>query len=186
MILTGSEIIRRYNTGEIHISPFNESFINPNSIDVSLYPEIIEVRYDGDYIDLRDLSSLKKRSIVHDLRKAPLVIKPGILYLGCTNEEVGSRNYVPMYDGRSSTARIGLASHITAGFGDLGFERQWTLEIVTVYPIRIPSVEEEPIFRIGQVYFERPEGSKEMQYTSAFGAQYSKQSGPTFAERIFK
>ena len=34
-----------------------------------------------------------------------------------------------MLEGRSSIGRLGLFIHITAGFGDVGFEGFWTLEI---------------------------------------------------------
>jgi len=37
---------------------------------------------------------------------------------------------VPVIDGRSSLARLGLAVHITAGQGDYGFDGQFTLELV--------------------------------------------------------
>ncbi len=56
-----------------------------------------------------------------------------------------------MYEGRSTCARIGLASHITAGFGDYGFAGSFTLEIVNHahYPIQL-----RPGMRIGQVAFD--------------------------------
>ena len=47
-----------------------------------------------------------------------------------------------MLEGRSSTGRLGLFIHVTAGFGDVGFAGYWTLEIFCVQPIRIyPNVE---------------------------------------------
>ncbi|MFR1945037.1 MAG: dCTP deaminase domain-containing protein [Faecalimonas umbilicata] len=42
-----------------------------------------------------------------------------------------------MLEGRSSTGRLGLFIHVTAGFGDVGFAGYWTLEIFCVQPIRI-------------------------------------------------
>jgi dCTP deaminase len=45
-------------------------------------------------------------------------------------------------------ARLGIESHISAGFGDIGFVGNWTLEITVVHPIKI-----YPGMRIGQVYF---------------------------------
>jgi dCTP deaminase len=42
-----------------------------------------------------------------------------------------------MLEGRSSIGRLGLFVHITAGFGDVGFNGFWTLEIFCVQPIRV-------------------------------------------------
>ena len=42
-----------------------------------------------------------------------------------------------MLEGRSSIGRLGLFIHVTAGFGDVGFNGYWTLEMFCVQPIRI-------------------------------------------------
>jgi dCTP deaminase len=42
-----------------------------------------------------------------------------------------------MLEGRSSVGRLGLYIHVTAGFGDVGFEGFWTLELQCVQPIKI-------------------------------------------------
>ena len=53
-----------------------------------------------------------------------------------------------MLEGRSSTGRLGLFIHVTAGFGDIGFAGYWTLEIFCVQPVCIyPNVE------ICQIYY---------------------------------
>lgn len=49
------------------------------------------------------------------------------------NEFVEEKMYfVPMYEGRSTCGRLGLAMHITAGFGDYGFDMNFTMEIQNV------------------------------------------------------
>ena len=53
-----------------------------------------------------------------------------------------------MLEGRSSIGRLGLFVHITAGFGDVGFEGFWTLEIFCVQPIKI-----YPEIEICQIYY---------------------------------
>ena len=71
-----------------------------------------------------------------------LVLEPGRLYLGRTNEFTRTDKYIPMLEGRSSTGRLGLFVHVTAGFGDVGFAGCWTLEIFCVQPVVIyPDVE---------------------------------------------
>ena len=66
-----------------------------------------------------------------------LLLEPQKLYLGRTIERTATDKYVPMLEGRSSVGRLGLFIHITAGFGDIGFDGFWTLEIFCVQPIKI-------------------------------------------------
>lgn len=40
---------------------------------------------------------------------------------------------IPMLEGRSSIARLGLFVHITPGFGYVGFKGYWTLEIFSIH-----------------------------------------------------
>ena len=42
-----------------------------------------------------------------------------------------------MLNGRSSVGRKGLTIHVTAGFGDIGFDGKWTLEMTVVHPLKI-------------------------------------------------
>jgi dCTP deaminase len=68
-------------------------------------------------------------------------------------ERTATHNLVPMLEGRSSVGRLGLFVHVTAGFGDVGFEGYWTLEMFAVQPIRIyPGVE------IAQIFYHTIEG----------------------------
>jgi len=96
---------------------------------------------------LLDLKKDNKIETIYEI-KDNVILLPGLFYLGSTNEICGSEKFVPMYEGRSSTARLGLQSHISAGFGDIGFINKWTLEIQVLMPLKI-----YPNFRIGQVYF---------------------------------
>ena len=89
----------------------------------------------------------------YTIPEAGLVLTPDVLYLMQTNEECGSEVYQPCYDGRSSMARLGIQSHISAGFGDVGFISKWTLEVTVIHPVKI-----YPDIRIGQVYFNTVEG----------------------------
>jgi len=42
---------------------------------------------------------------------------------------------VPVIDGKSSIGRLFIAMHITAGYGDTGFNGQYTLEVTAVHPV---------------------------------------------------
>jgi dCTP deaminase len=63
------------------------------------------------------------------------ILKPGIGYLMHTAERVWSDRYVPVIDGKSSIGRLFIAMHITAGYGDTGFNGQYTLEVTAVHPV---------------------------------------------------
>lgn len=92
-----------------------------------------------------------------------LLLKPGELYLGSTNEEAGSDIYVPMLEGRSSLGRLGVYIHVTAGVGDVGFKKRWTLELTVVKPVII-----YPNIRVGQVMFHTAKGNTNTLYTGKY------------------
>ena len=131
MILTGQEILRRF-TKDILITPFDPKKLNPNSYNLTLFPEL--KIYTNQIIDPKNITI---ETI--EIPKHGLVLQPNILYLGSTNEYTETYNLVPKIDGRSSIGRLGISVHVTAGFGDIGFKGKWTLEIfviqhVIIYP----------------------------------------------------
>jgi len=72
-----------------------------------------------------------------DIPPGGLVLVPGKLYLGSTVEHTETYNLAPFIEGRSSVGRLGMTTHITAGFGDCFFKGSWTLEITVVEPLRV-------------------------------------------------
>jgi len=133
MILSGKEIKKQVKEGSIAIDPFTDEQINPNSYNLRLHPDLLV--YDNDILDMRQKNSASPLVIPED----GLLLEPHKLYLGRTVERTSTDKYVPMLEGRSSVGRLGLFIHITAGFGDIGFDGFWTLEIFCVQPIRIYS-----------------------------------------------
>ena len=131
MILSGKEIKKQVNKGSITIDPFSDDQINPNSYNLRLHPDLLV--YDNDVLDMREKNSASPLAIPEN----GLLLEPHKLYLGRTVERTSTDKYVPMLEGRSSVGRLGLFIHITAGFGDIGFDGFWTLEIFCVQPIRI-------------------------------------------------
>jgi dCTP deaminase len=130
MILSGNEIRRRIGQ-EILIDPFQESMLNPNSYNLTLHPEVLV--YEEVVLDMRQPNRVRRLTIP----ETGLVLQPNQLYLGRTVERTETHNLVPMIEGRSSIGRLGLFVHVTAGFGDVGFNGFWTLEMFAVQPIRI-------------------------------------------------
>jgi deoxycytidine triphosphate deaminase len=56
-------------------------------------------------------------------------------YLGVTEEYTETHAHVPFLEGKSSTGRLGIDIHATAGKGDVGFCGNWTLEISVKQPV---------------------------------------------------
>tara|TARA_B100000683_G_scaffold112715_1_gene110908 strand:+ start:1015 stop:1545 length:531 start_codon:yes stop_codon:yes gene_type:complete len=133
MILSGKEIKKQVKEGSIAIDPFTDDQINPNSYNLRLHQDLLT--YDNDILDMREKNSASPLVIPSE----GLLLEPHKLYLGRTVERTSTDKYVPMLEGRSSVGRLGLFIHITAGFGDIGFDGFWTLEIFCVQPIRIYS-----------------------------------------------
>ena len=157
MILSGLKIAEEVKAGRIFISDFDEKRLNPNSYNLRLADEIML------YKD-RQLDMAKQNEyITMKIPESGLLLLPGILYLGRTMERTRTEGYVPMLEGRSSVGRLGLTIHVTAGFGDVGFDGFWTLELHVVQPLRIyPGVE------ICQIYYHTMDGD----YVPYTGGKY--------------
>ena len=130
MILSGNEIRRRLGDNII-IDPFNAANVNPNSYNLTLHHELMT--YEEVVLDMRKANRVRRFEIPPE----GVVLSPNQLYLGRTVERTETHDLVPMIEGRSSVARLGLFVHVTAGFGDVGFNGFWTLEIFAVHPVRI-------------------------------------------------
>lgn len=166
--LTGLRIHNEVEAGHIIIDPFNEDHLGPNSYDLTLGPELRI--YKGELLDVRKETPTEVFEI--DAQDG-FILLPGTLYLGHTVEVAGSKSYVPCIEGRSSMARLGILVHLTAGFGDVGFISQWTLEIVVIRPVKIYRDT-----RVCQIYFDTLEGTidrlYEGKYNNSVGAVASR------------
>jgi len=150
MILSGKEILKHIGK-EIIIEPFDESRLNPNSYNLSLANELLV--YEQYELDMK-MPNETRRILIPE---GGLLLEPNKLYLGRTNEFTNTNRYVPMLEGRSSTGRLGLFIHVTAGFGDVGFAGYWTLEIFCIQPVRI-----YPNVQICQIYYHDIVGEYEL------------------------
>ncbi len=71
----------------------------------------------------------------HKMDNRGFVLMPGVGYLMHTAEKICSNRYVPILDGKSSIGRLFCFVHVTAGYGDPGFDGQYTLEVVVMQPL---------------------------------------------------
>jgi len=147
MILTGSEIIKEVRKKRIHISPFIPKHINPNSYNFRLGNKL--KIYTKKTLDPAKKNPYKEVKIP----KRGYVLKPNQLYLGFTMEEMGSDHFVPIMQARSSIGRLGLYIYLNSGLGDLGFKKQWTLELHSIHNLRV-----YPEMILGQMLFWKPKG----------------------------
>lgn len=175
MILSGKGIAEARARGEIDVIPWKESRVNPNSYNVRLGANIVEYRRlcaDGTPSPEMDLRAPSHPGRTLTIPEAGMVLYPGVLYLGHTMERTRSGYpWVPLLEGRSSVGRRGLSVHVSAGFGDVGFDGEWTLELTAVLPVRVYAGAE-----IAQVYFVRVEGP--VGDGDLYRGRYQGQSGP--------
>lgn len=165
-ILTGTKILKEIEHGNIVIDPFNPKCVNPNSVNLTLSPNMYVAK--SNYLSVATGASSEYEKIC--IPEHGAFLEPNELYIAATNERTWTDKYVPQLDGRSSIARLGIFVHTTAGFGDIGFDGVWTLEISVIKPVFIlPNIE------ICQIYFNTVKGSNEIKYKGKYqGARSAK------------
>lgn len=175
-ILTGRAIAQEVEAGGIEIDPFDDRQLNPASYDVRLGDKVCvytSVVFPTPY-DLGDTrcnvltgmhftpsqaqgysldSKERQPTLEYRIGEEGWVLRPNILYLMHTAERIHTTKFVPVLDGKSSIGRLGVQIHVTAGYGDPGFDGQYTLEVVCVHPVRLYAG-----MRIGQMRFHQTIG----------------------------
>lgn len=170
-MLTGSKILEEVENGGIQITPFDKSQLNPNSYNVRL-GGTLKV-YTEEVLDFEK----DNPSNVIEIPKEGFILQPGELYIGNIVERVATDKYISAVDGRSSVGRLGILIHATAGFGDIGFDGNYTLEIFCIKPVKI-----YPNMLIGQIYFSEPYGDVDFLYRG----RYQGQTEPTVSRSSLK
>lgn len=157
MILTGSEIKARVASGSLVIEDFDEARLGPNSYNLRLAPELMV--YDEIVLDP------KRKNRARQLTLPPEGVKlmPGRVYLAMTKEYTETHGLVPLLTGRSSLGRLGLGVHVTAGFGDIGYCGNWTLELTVQQPTMV-----YPGMEICQIYYLLPLGEADREYSGKY------------------
>jgi dCTP deaminase len=150
MILTKQGILNAMSVGVIEIDPFDPEHLNPASYDLRLGGKVLQYVIHNETPE----ESLERHNL--GLGKTPfldaklepevrssfidrkgILLKPGEGYLMHTVERVKTQAFVPVLDGKSSIGRLFVSVHQTAGYGDPGFDGQYTLEVTTLYPVRL-------------------------------------------------
>ena len=174
--------IRSYVYQDELISPFNKQHLQPASYDVTLdqYLVTFESTDDGSYIDGSTREYVDVRTRSHKIKEKEFLLQPGDFILGSTIEKVQiPDNIAARFEGKSSLGRIGLSTHVTAGFIDPGFRGNITLEIHNVNRVPIKLCYG---MRIGQLCFFKLGSVSERSYGSLeLGSHYQDQTGVTEA-----
>ena len=178
MLLSDRDLRAEVASGRVVVEPYDESMIQPSSIDVRLdrwfrvfenhrYPHI------DPSIEQPDLTRL-----VEAEGDEPFILHPGEFVLGSTYEIVTlPDDLAGRLEGKSSLGRLGLLTHSTAGFIDPGFSGHVTLELSNVATLPITLY---PGMKIGQLCLLRLSSPAEFPYGSErYGSRYQGQRGPT-------
>ena len=178
MVLSDVTIARHIGEGRIGIDPYDDSLLQPSSVDVRV-DRYFRVFHNARYafIDVKQpQEELTEQVTIDDDR--PFILHPGEFVLGSTLERVTlPDDLVARLEGKSSLGRLGLLIHSTAGFIDPGWDGHVTLELSNVanLPITIYFG-----MKIGQISFMQLSEPTSTPYGSAsLGSKYQGQRGPT-------
>lgn len=175
MILSDSRIIEEMKKGSIKIEPFDAESVGSNSYDVHLGKFLAE--YDAEILDAKQHNTIRH----YDIPEEGIVLQPDTLYLGVTEEYTETHAHVPFLEGKSSTGRLGIDIHATAGKGDVGFCGHWTLEISVKKPVRVYAG-----MPIGQLIYFPVEGEVINAYDKKKNAKYSQQHSKPVESMMWK
>jgi dCTP deaminase len=178
VVLSDRTIRRLLEEGRIGIDPYDETLIQPSSVDVRV-DRFFRVFHNARYpfIDVKEPQD-DLTELVEIADDQPFILHPGEFVLGSTLERIQlPDDLVARLEGKSSLGRLGLLIHSTAGFVDPGWDGHVTLELSNVANLPITIYYG---MKIGQLSFvqlsepaDRPYGSDEL------GSKYQGQQGPT-------
>ena len=164
MILSDKRILEEIEKGTIVITPYHRNQLGSNSYDVHLGKSLATY-------EEKELDAKKHNKIIHfEIGDEGILLMPDTFYLGVTEEYTETHAHVPFLEGKSSTGRLGIDIHATAGKGDVGFCGHWTLEISVKQPVRVYKG-----MPIGQLIYFPVEGEIEIPYNKKKNAKYSGQ-----------
>ena len=152
--LIDREIINEIVNKNIAISPFNEAYVGPASVDLSLGCSIRKFCNSNKKIICDDIDYKKITSVIS--LNDGYILDPGQLILGITNEKITlPENICGWINSRSRYARIGLMSHTTSPFVMPGVSNKQVLEIFNAgpFPIKLKTGD-----KICHIVFQRCEG----------------------------
>lgn len=175
MILSDTSILEEIEKKTIVIEPYDRSCLGSNSYDVHLGKWL--AKYKNDVLDAKKHNPIEYFEIPDD----GYLLLPQIFYLGVTLEYTETHAHVPFLEGKSSTGRLGIDIHATAGKGDVGFCGNWTLEISVKQPVKVYHG-----MPIGQLIYFPVVGEIQEKYNKKANAKYSGQPNKPIESMMWK
>lgn len=175
MILSDSRILEEMALGTIKIEPYLRDCLGSNSYDVHLGKWL--ATYDDAELDAKKHNKIS----YFEIPEEGFLLLPHSFYLGVTEEYTETHAHVPFLEGKSSTGRLGIDIHATAGKGDVGFCGNWTLEISCKQPVRVYAG-----MPIGQLIYFPVDGEIEVKYNQKKNAKYSGQPNKPIESMMWK
>lgn len=175
MILSDTRILEEMEKGTIKIVPYNREDLGSNSYDVHLGDKL--ATYRNHILDAKEHNLID----VFEIPEEGFVLYPHIFYLGVTAEYTETHAHVPFLEGKSSTGRLGIDIHATAGKGDVGFCGNWTLEISVKQPVKVYKG-----MPIGQLIYFPVDGEIEVKYNQKKNAKYGNQPNMPVESMMWK
>lgn len=166
MLLSDRDILHHLERGDLTIDPFDPEKLGSNSYDLHL-ADTLKI-YPEEVLDAKQRPEVETLTVPEEGR----VLEPDRVYLGSTVEWTRTRHFVPVLEGKSSMARLGLSVVSDGGFGDIGFEGCWTLELSVKQPLRV--YPQMPICQISYL----TTGPCDMPYSRKDGARYANHRDP--------
>jgi dCTP deaminase len=146
MFLSHQTIERYIDEGKITVRPeFDKKNIRPVGLRIHLAKDIL-VPEEGQTVEINAPADLKYKEI--DLTKEEFYLEPGGFVLGATYEAIQTPpDVMSILDGRSTVARLGLTTHVTASIADGTFEMPHVvvLEIKNLGNFRVRLKYKDPI-----------------------------------------
>lgn len=178
-VLSDRQILKEIEKGNIWISPFQPKNLSNSSYDVTLGPNYFRASknppkfllpWDEDSVNTYWGEPQYAQTILDegmsDFYKLPIgtkfiLLEPGELILGHTNEFIGGANLTSLMKCRSSLGRVGISVCKDACLGNIGYVNRWTMEIQNSSQSTIPLVVGSRIAQIVFLYAGTPLNSYE-------------------------
>ncbi len=177
MLLSDKGIREAQESGRIKIDPWDETLLQPASMDLRLGRKIRVFRNSMvPYIDVKqelpDLTELVEIDEVNPFFLHPSEFALGVIYERiCLSPSIAAR-----LDGKSSLGRLGLLVHSTAGWVDPGWRGHLTLELSNVSSLPISLYYQ---MKISQISFMELSTPSEHPYGSgSLESKYQDQAAP--------
>ncbi|MGB7948627.1 MAG: dCTP deaminase [Candidatus Binatia bacterium] len=181
MFLSHQTIEKYIDEGKLIIKPdFDKKNLRPVGIRIHLAKELLLPEPDQ-VVSLTVAQDLKYRQV--DLTQEDFLLEPGQFVLGASYEAIQTpSNVLAILDGRSTVARLGLTTHITASVIDGTFETPHVavLEIKNVGNFKIKLNFKDPI---AMMLFAELKDPVTQKIQSQYGGGQSKATPPNLRFR---